>query len=103
VTRSTYAGIEKDSFVEPELVYFITFDQRNIPAFYYRPQKKRTPYPVILYVHGGPASQVRPDFDPRFQYFLNRGYAVFSPNVRGSSGYGKTYMALDDVEKRIML
>jgi dipeptidyl aminopeptidase/acylaminoacyl peptidase len=101
VTQSSVAGIVKDSFVEPELIHFNTFDRRNIPAFYYRPQNEPSPYPVILYVHGGPASQIRPDFDPRFQYFLNRGYAILAPNVRGSSGYGKTYMALDDVEKRM--
>ena len=101
VTQSSVAGIVQDSFVEPELIHFNTFDSRNIPAFYYRSQNGPSPYPVILYVHGGPASQIRPDLNPRFQYFLNRGYAILAPNVRGSSGYGKTYMALDDVEKRM--
>jgi len=52
-------------------------------------------------VHGGPASQIQADFDPRFQFFLSRGYAILAPNVRGSSGYGKAYRALDDVDLRM--
>ena len=101
VTQSSCAGISREAFAEPELIQFKTFDDRDIPAFYYRPPHMSPPYPVILYVHGGPASQIRPDFDPRFQYFLNRGYTLLAPNVRGSSGYGKTYLALDDVRKRM--
>lgn len=56
--------------------------------------------PVIVSVHGGPEGQSRPGFNPLFQYYLSRGYAVLDPNVRGSTGYGKTYSHLDDVEKR---
>ncbi len=58
------------------------------------------PYPVIVSVHGGPEGQSRPGFNPLFQYYLSRGYAVLDPNVRGSTGYGKAYSHLDDVEKR---
>ena len=101
LTRSSLAGICRDSLVAPELVHYDTFDGRSIPAFFYRPTDAESPLPAILYVHGGPASQTRPDFDPRFQFFLDRGYAILAPNVRGSSGYGKTYMALDDVRKRM--
>ncbi len=101
LTRSSLAGIPPDSLVEPELIEYHTFDDRTIPAFLYRPPDAQPPLPVILYVHGGPASQARPDFDPRFQYFLSQGYAILAPNVRGSSGYGKLYMAMDDVERRM--
>ncbi len=101
LTHSSLAGIPQDSLVAPELIHYPTFDGRSIPAFFYRPSGVEPPLPVILYVHGGPASQILPDFDPRFQFFLNKGYAILAPNVRGSSGYGKEYMALDDVRLRM--
>ncbi|MFZ5919377.1 MAG: prolyl oligopeptidase family serine peptidase [Chloroflexota bacterium] len=101
VTHSSLAGIPRDSLAEPELIHYPTFDGRSIPAFFYRPPGGESPLPVILYVHGGPTSQARPDFDPRFQFFLSRGYAILAPNVRGSSGYGKACMALDDVRLRM--
>ena len=56
--------------------------------------------PVIISVHGGPEGQERPGFNPLYQYYLSRGYAVLATNVRGSTGYGKTFTHLDDVEKR---
>jgi dipeptidyl aminopeptidase/acylaminoacyl peptidase len=101
VTQSSLAGIPQASLAKPELIHYDTFDGRTLPAFLYRPPGVEPPLPVILYVHGGPASQIRPDFDPRFQFFLSRGYAILAPNVRGSSGYGKAYMALDDVRLRM--
>jgi dipeptidyl aminopeptidase/acylaminoacyl peptidase len=58
------------------------------------------PYPVIVSVHGGPEGQERPTFNPLYQYYLSRGYAILATNVRGSTGYGKTYTHLDDVFKR---
>src|SRR5690606_38082007 len=77
-TFSNRAGIAAASFVAPVLIHFATFDGRRSPAFYYRPHTPSPPggYPCILYVHGGPASQQRPDFDVRFQYFLRQGYAL---------------------------
>jgi dipeptidyl aminopeptidase/acylaminoacyl peptidase len=103
LTFSNHAGINASEWIAPELIRFPTFDGRQIPAFYYRPA---TPppaggYPCILYVHGGPAGQQRPDFDLRFQYFLSRGYALLVTNVRGSTGYGRAYMQLDDLELRM--
>lgn len=102
LTHSDQAGIDSRTFVQPDLIEFETHDGRMLPAFVYRP---KTPapadgYPCILYVHGGPASQQRPDFDVRFQYFLSQGYALMVPNVRGSTGYGRAYMLLDEVELR---
>ena len=102
-TNASTAGIPRDTFVEPELVHYPTFDARDIPAFFSVPETD-TPesgYPVVVDVHGGPESQRRPSFGAVKQYLLNGGYAVFEPNVRGSSGYGKAYAALDDVEKRM--
>jgi dipeptidyl aminopeptidase/acylaminoacyl peptidase len=56
---------------------------------------------VLVYPHGGPESQSRPTFSALFAYLLNRGYAIFAPNVRGSSGYGTRFMNLDNVRKRM--
>jgi dipeptidyl aminopeptidase/acylaminoacyl peptidase len=107
VTRSSQGGIPATAFVTPELVRYPTFDEaapgrvREIPAWFYKPAEHGGRMPVVLYVHGGPASQFRPQFFPLLQYFVRRGYAVFAPNVRGSTGYGKAYASLDDVEKRM--
>jgi len=108
VTRSSRAGIPQSSFVEPEPVEYPTFDGRKIPAFFYKPRgetgelpSSSRRLPVIVYVHGGPESQARPSFNAVIQYFLSRGYAVFLPNVRGSAGYGRQYVHLDDVRKRM--
>lgn len=99
LTRSSTAGIPCESFRRPRLVRYPTFDGREIPALFYEPEAERAP--VIVNVHGGPESQARPLFAPVTQYFLHRGYAVFAPNVRGSTGYGKAYTHLDDVRLRM--
>lgn len=103
ITHSDRAGLARSSFVSPELIRYDSFDGLSIPAFYYLPQTPRPEggYPCILYVHGGPSSQLRPDFDVRFQYFLSRGYAILGTNVRGSTGYGRTFTGLDEIEKRM--
>jgi dipeptidyl aminopeptidase/acylaminoacyl peptidase len=107
-TRSAHGGVPIDSFVAPELIHYPTFDTvgdgttRQIPAWFFRPPRQPgEPVPVILLVHGGPEGQTRPYFHPLVQYFVNRGYAILAPNVRGSTGYGKAYSHLDDVEKRM--
>ncbi|MCG8351080.1 MAG: S9 family peptidase, partial [Chloroflexales bacterium] len=100
LTHSSHAGIPVSQFIEPELIHYPTFDQRMIPAWFYRPQSPG-PWPVVVFVHGGPESQTKAMFFPILQYFASCGYAVLAPNVRGSSGYGKTYLGLDDVEKRM--
>ena len=101
-TDAATAGIPRERFVQPELVRYETFDGRKIPAFLSLPVD--TPeggVPVIVDIHGGPESQRRPSFSGLSQYFLSRGYAMFEPNVRGSTGYGRPYTHLDDVEKRM--
>jgi dipeptidyl aminopeptidase/acylaminoacyl peptidase len=144
ITRSDRAGIPQETFVEPRLIKYKTFDGRGIPAWFYAPQNSSAKQqatrksetknisvrganqskpdskskfreindpeqllggvignlPVIVSVHGGPEGQERPGFNPLYQYFLSRGYAILATNVRGSTGYGKTFTHLDDVEKR---
>jgi len=101
-TQSSHAGIPTSSFKEPELIRYPTFDERSIPAWFYRPDiNDGDKYPVVVIVHGGPEGQSQPILDIVSQYFLSRGYGVLVPNVRGSSGYGKEYLALDNVEKRM--
>jgi dipeptidyl aminopeptidase/acylaminoacyl peptidase len=102
LTKSSRAGITFSKFVMPELVHYESFDNRKIPAWFYPPAEKtdRLP-PVIVYPHGGPESQTRPSFNPIFQYFIQAGYAILAPNVRGSTGYGTAYMNLDNTTKRM--
>jgi dipeptidyl aminopeptidase/acylaminoacyl peptidase len=101
-TLASTAGVPESTFVDPELVRFESFDGREIPAYFSLPHEvPEGGAPVIVDIHGGPESQRRPSFNPLKQFFLRSGYAVFEPNVRGSTGYGKAYSHLDDVEKRM--
>ncbi|QDH68866.1 S9 family peptidase [Marilutibacter alkalisoli] len=112
-TRSEVGGLDADTFVAPTLVHYPTFDQvdgdpagesrRMIPAFYYRPANVPAgkKLPVVIQIHGGPEAQSRPGFSPFAQFLVNElGIALLVPNVRGSAGYGKTYLSLDNAEKR---
>jgi dipeptidyl aminopeptidase/acylaminoacyl peptidase len=99
LTRSSTAGIPRRTFRRPKVVRYPTFDGREIPALFYEPDAENAP--VVVNVHGGPESQSRPLFAPVTQYLLGRGYAVFAPNVRGSTGYGKAYTHLDDIYLRM--
>ena len=102
VTQSSHAGIPISSFREPELIRYPSFDNLSIPAWFYRPTASSAEkYPILVNVHGGPEGQAQPFFDYTLQYFVSRGFGVFVPNVRGSSGYGKNYLSLDNVEKRM--
>ncbi len=100
-TTSEVGGLDTDQFIEPELVHYPTFDEvggktRKIPAFVYKPAGPG-PHPVIVSIHGGPESQYRPRFSSTYQMWLAElGAAVVAPNVRGSAGYGKTYVKLDN-------
>ncbi|MEH7179261.1 S9 family peptidase [Neobacillus vireti] len=102
--RLTYISrtpILKEKLVEPELIAYPSFDHLEIPTFYYKPKQPKEKSPVVVYIHGGPESQTRAVYSPFLQYFLNEGYAVAAPNIRGSTGYGKTYTHLDDGRKRM--
>ncbi|NKE35768.1 S9 family peptidase [Natronococcus sp. JC468] len=107
-TSAPTAGIPRETFDESELVHVESFDGLEVPGFLTLPAEDEASetetgegVPVIVDIHGGPESQRRPSFSSVKQYFLDRGYAYFEPNVRGSAGYGADYAALDDVEKRM--
>ncbi len=97
VVPGTTASFE---LTAPETIRFTSFDGHRIPAFWFTPDSA-APWPVVVDVHGGPESQRRPGFTPLTQFFVSLGYAVLSTNVRGSTGYGKDYSHLDDIEKRL--
>jgi len=100
LTRSPNA-LDEAELVEPELHRFPSFDGEPIPAFLYEPSSGDEPPPVVFVIHGGPEAQLRPVWSPLVQYFVSHGLAVLAPNVRGSTGYGKRYEHLDDVERRL--
>jgi len=106
VTRWTYSevgGLNPATFVTPERIKFESFDGREIPAWFYRPRtaSSESKAAVLILIHGGPESQFQPYFSGTIQFYVNElGLAVIAPNVRGSSGYGKTYLKLDNAEKR---
>jgi dipeptidyl aminopeptidase/acylaminoacyl peptidase len=104
-THSEAGAVDTAKFVTPRLTQFPTFDRvdgrpRQIPLFVYEPSTPG-PHPLLITLHGGPESQFRPGFDPWLQFVVNElGFAVAAPNVRGSSGYGKSYLALDNGKLR---
>jgi len=97
-------AVDTATLVEPTLHRYTSFDGESVPVFLFEPEGDG-PFPVVVTVHGGPESQWLPWFAPNFapltQYLVSHGYAVAAPNVRGSTGYGKRYEHLDDVEKRL--
>jgi dipeptidyl aminopeptidase/acylaminoacyl peptidase len=108
LTRWTFSEVgrlDTDTFIMPELISFPTFDSNDggpeaIPAWLYQPVGEG-PHPVVISIHGGPESQARPTFSSTYQMWLQKlGAAVIVPNVRGSNGYGKHYMSLDNGFKR---
>ncbi|MCP4229672.1 MAG: S9 family peptidase [bacterium] len=106
VTRLTYpflSGIAPGSFVSSELIRYESFDGLEIPTFVYEPVGLRPGEraPVIVYAHGGPESQAQAWFSGIFQYYIDKGYGVVIPNIRGSSGYGLEYARADNIHKRL--
>ncbi len=102
-TASETGGIAATQFVQPELVKWKSFDGREISGFLYQPDAAKFPgkRPLIINIHGGPEAQYRPGFLGRNNYFINElGCAILLPNVRGSAGYGKTFLQLDNGLKR---
>ncbi len=102
-TESELGGLVAKDLVEPELIRWKSFDGLEITGFQYNPPAKFTgKRPVIINIHGGPEGQSRPTFLGRNNYFINElGVAIIYPNVRGSDGYGKTYLQLDNALKRL--
>ncbi len=102
VTWAPTGGVDLGRFVAPELHHFPSFDGRSIPVWLYRPRHQPAEScPVVVSVHGGPEAQELPGFNAVYQYLLEAGFAVAAPNVRGSAGYGKSYVHLDDKRLRM--
>lgn len=96
LTFSPSAGVDLTALVKPELRTFKAHDGLELSGWLYLPPGFKQPGPVVLNFHGGPEGQDRPTFRTDFQALLASGIAVFSPNIRGSSGYGKAFMSLDN-------
>ena len=96
-TRSAVGGLDRSAFVTPTLHEVESFDGRRIPYFLFGEPGR----PTMCWVHGGPESQFRPQMAPVIQYLCAHGVTVAAPNVRGSTGYGRTFHHLDDVAKRL--
>jgi dipeptidyl aminopeptidase/acylaminoacyl peptidase len=103
LTYSRFFGVDATEFVEPELITIDSFDGLKVPAFLYLPKnhKRTEPIPMVVCFHGGPEGQSRPMFVSVYQQFMKLGIGICLPNVRGSSGYGMHYQALDDYKKRM--
>ena len=100
VTRSPHAGVDLSALVRPELVRFPAHDGLQLSGWLYRPRGAANPVPTVLSFHGGPEGQELPAFAADYQALVARGIAVFAPNVRGSSGFGKKFVNLDNGELR---
>jgi dipeptidyl aminopeptidase/acylaminoacyl peptidase len=96
VTHSPHAGIDLTRLVRPELVRFRAHDDLDLSGWLYRPRGTPAPGPTVLSFHGGPEGQEQPYFNSDYQALLAQGIAVFAPNVRGSSGFGKQFVNLDN-------
>lgn len=95
-TRSELGGLDEAGFVAPTLIRYPSFDGKSVPSFVFKPRGKG-PFPVVISIHGGPEAQARPSFNPLVQYLTTQSnIAVLVPNVRGSDGYGKTWLSLDN-------
>ena len=101
VTHSPHAGIDLEALVRPDLVRFKAADGLDLSGWLYRPRGITGPVPYVLSFHGGPEGQERPAFRSDYQALLARGIGVFAPNVRGSSGFGKRFVNLDNGALRV--
>jgi len=101
VTKSPHAGVDLARLVRPELVRFKAHDGLDLSGWLYKPTTGAAPFPAVLSFHGGPEGQERPNFSSLYQALLSRGIAVFAPNVRGSAGFGKRFVNLDNGPLRV--
>jgi dipeptidyl aminopeptidase/acylaminoacyl peptidase len=99
VTKTLNPEINANDMVAAEIVRYPSFDGLEIPAIYYKPldATKRNKVPALVWVHGGPGGQSRTGYSSFIQYLVNHGYAILAVNNRGSSGYGKTFYKMDDL------
>jgi len=96
LTYGPHAGVDLTRMVRPKLVRYTAHDGLELSGWLYQPQGAKSPGPIVLSFHGGPEGQERPSFNSTYQALLVRGIAVFAPNVRGSSGFGKKFVNLDN-------
>lgn len=96
ITHSSHSGVDLSKLTSPDLVRFRAADSLDLSGWLYTPEEYMSPGPLVLSFHGGPESQERPRFNAGYQTLLARGIAVFAPNVRGSAGFGKTFVNLDN-------
>jgi dipeptidyl aminopeptidase/acylaminoacyl peptidase len=98
LTRSALGGGVARRLAEPEKVRYRSFDGLEVSAYLYGPRERGSgvKYPGLLWIHGGPTSQFMDSFQPQVQYFVQQGYVVLLPNVRGSSGYGRAFEDLNN-------
>ncbi len=96
ITNSPHAGIDLAILVRPELVHFTAHDGLPLSGWLYRPASSGASSALVIDFHGGPEGQARPSFNYIYQALLAQGIVVFAPNVRGSSGFGKTFVNLDN-------
>lgn len=103
LTEAETQGINLAQYPLPELIRYKSFDGLEVPAFLYLPPgyTKGTKIPFIVSYHGGPEGQYRPNFNYLNAYFLSRGFGILAPNVRGSSGYGKKFLEMDNYKNRM--
>ena len=100
LTRSPHAGVDLATLARPELVTYAAHDGLELSGWLYRPAGVEGPAPYVLSFHGGPEGQERPRFRSVYQALLLRGIGVFAPNVRGSAGFGKRFVNLDNAALR---
>ena len=101
VTHSPHAGVNLEDLVRPKLVRYTAHDGLQLSGWLWLPKHWSPPGPVVLSFHGGPESEELPGFRSDYQALLMKGIAVFAPNVRGSSGFGKRFVNLDNGELRV--
>lgn len=101
VTRSPHAGVDLARMVRPQLVKFPAYDGLELSGWLYRAGATPGPAPIVLSFHGGPEGQEQPFFNSKYQALLSQGIGVFAPNVRGSSGFGKKFVNLDNGPLRV--
>jgi dipeptidyl aminopeptidase/acylaminoacyl peptidase len=95
-TYSPHAGVDLRSLVRPELRRFAAHDGLQLSGWLYLPTTGKAPFPMVFWFHGGPEFEERPRFNSLYQALLAEGIAVFAPNVRGSAGFGKKFVNLDN-------
>jgi len=96
VTQSPHAGVDLTSLVRPEKVTYKAHDGVDLSGWLYRPKGATGPVPMVLSFHGGPEAQEKPSFNSTYQALLSRGIGILAPNVRGSAGFGKKFVNLDN-------